>query len=131
MFLIALQRRDFAKIKEMSLDSVVCSVCEGFASPHFYNDPEPIDSFITASFRNLPRTALWQKMISGEYEVIGTKYTKTDAMNSEAEQSETLMVYEVVFDIVAEIEQSKYRQDHSFQFVKRQDRFIFQGMESR
>jgi hypothetical protein len=129
-FLSALQRADVAKIKEMSLDSVVCSVCEGFASPHFYNDMEPIDSFITASSRNLPGTALWQDMIAGKYKVSGTEYPKTESLEPEADESEMLMVYEVVFKTVTEFEDGKYLQYHRFQFGKTQDKFIFQGMQS-
>lgn len=114
----AILEQQTLKIKSMALDSVVCSVCEGFRVPSFYNDREPIDSFIAAAYRNLPGTELARRMKTGDFEI-------------KASRNEQLVTYEVVFPILTRYEDMKYQLYHRFEFIKVGDKFTFKGMSTR
>lgn len=62
VFYEALEKRQAQQIKRLSLDSVTCSICEGFSEPNFYNAQEPIDTFITYVSSTLPNNELWKQM---------------------------------------------------------------------
>lgn len=126
----AIETNNTAKIKALSLDSVICSVCEGFSSRHFYNDVEPIDSFIVTANRNLPNTQLWKHMKAGTFKLSATKYPDRKPTHYQPPTKESLVIYEVIFRIPVRTEEIKYDEFHSFQFVKTSKGFTFYGMES-
>ena len=126
----AIEANDAAKVKALSLDSVACAVCEGFASPHFYNDIEPIDSFIAAGNRNFPNTELWKNMKSGTFKLNATKYPDRKPQQYQLPNNESLVIYEITFPLTTAFEESKYQLHHNFQFVKTKTGFRFFGMES-
>jgi hypothetical protein len=128
--LMAIEGKNSGKIKELSLDSVICSVCEGFSSPHFYNDVEPIDTFISASYSNFSNFVLWDHMKRNEFKMSATKYSITKPPHFPVPKRGGLIIYEVIFKTVTIYGQTKYQNHHSFQFVKVKGRFTFYGMVS-
>jgi hypothetical protein len=126
----AIETQNTQKIKELSLDSVICSVCEGFDSRHFYNDVEPIDTFIRTSYSNFPNTGLWNHLKKGNIKLSATKYPERKPEHFLVPKPESLIIYEVTCVILSKDEYAKYRQHHSFQFVKAKGVFKFYGMES-
>jgi hypothetical protein len=118
------------KIRSIALDSVVCSVCEGFAEPYFYNDEEPIDSFIVTAYRNLPGTEIWEHMKAGKYKLSAKRYPETKPSHIPVSSNEQLIIYEVTFSILVKYEEYKREHYHSFEFVKVNGKFKFSGMRS-
>jgi hypothetical protein len=118
------------KIRTIAFDSVVCSVCEGFADPYFYNDEEPIDSFIVTAYRNLPGTEIWEHMKAGKYKLSAKRYPETKPAQFELSLNEQLIIYEVTFSILVKYEEYKREHYHSFEFVKVNGKFKFNGMRS-
>lgn len=58
----SIANQDNESIRIITLDSIPCSVCEGFSETYYYNDTEPVDSFIVSAYRYFPNTTLWQQM---------------------------------------------------------------------
>lgn len=126
----ALVSKDATTIKQLSLDSVVCSVCEGFASPDYYNDREPIDSFIIYSYKNFPGTQLWHNMHDQKFKFGATTYLKQAPKHFKLPAGEKYMVYEISFRTVDTIHGQRYAVSHDFQFVKTTEGLKFYGMRS-
>lgn len=129
-FLNAINSRDSQELKRLSLDSVICSVCEGFESQHFYNDVEPIDSFIRSSFKNLKESQLWEKLKSEKFEIHVAKYPDRKPLHFRLPNNESLIIYTIGYKMITTFENSKYQQYHSFEFVKVNGEFKFYGMRS-
>lgn len=126
----AMTTNDASKIKALSLDNVICAVCEGFVSPDFYNDMEPIDSFIAAGNRNLPNTKLWKHMNEGRYIMGAMKYPDRKPNLYQLSDEENLVIYEITFPVDEDTGEAIYQFYHEFQFVKTASGFKFYGMES-
>ncbi|WP_052273482.1 hypothetical protein [Flavihumibacter solisilvae] len=127
----AINRNDTQKIKQLSLDSVVCSVCEGFASPDFYNDVEPIDTFITSTRTILPGSELWNNMKNGEFKISATDYQDMEPSHFRPSKPGKLIIYEVSIRTQINFGVWYNNQVHNFQFVKVNNGFKFYGVESR
>lgn len=129
-FLNAIEAKNSQKIKALSLDSVACSVCEGFASPDFYNDVEPIDTFISASYINFPNTELWKNMKRNRPKITATKHPNLKPAHFQLHNNESLIIYNLITEVALKYGKHKYQQRHTFQFVKIDGEFRFYGMES-
>lgn len=129
-FLAALASQQSFTLKSMSFDSVICSVCEGFAEPDFYNDKEPIDSFISAAYRNFPGSKPWKVISSGIYST-GMEIRKDSTGEyCGTEQENKLIVYYVVFEDSMLINETAYTLRHVFEFIKIGDKLKFYGMKT-
>lgn len=129
-FVNAIDQRNGQQIKNMSFDSVTCSVCEGFRSPDFYNDEEPIDSFIWYSKENFPGTNIWENIKGNEYIMYATKYEGGDPAEFNLPPGKDPVVYEIAFEIRTSFNGSVRKIKHRFQFVKTGAEFKFFGMHS-
>jgi hypothetical protein len=114
----------------MSFDSIVCSICEGFSESEFYNDEEPIDSFIVATNRNLAGTGLLEKIRADEYSLSATKYPSTKPRNFTLPSNKKLVIYEVGFRVLTRYDDYDYEMLHRFQFVEVNGHFKFNGVVS-
>ncbi|WP_153796618.1 hypothetical protein [Foetidibacter luteolus] len=126
----SIETRDSVTIKSMSLDSITCSVCEGFSSPHYYNDIEPVDSFIIASFTYFPSSEVWKKMKRGQYKIYAIRYPDEQPDFLKNSKDKSLTIYEIIFDQLYEQHGYKSLVSHRFNFVKIEGQFRFYGMES-
>ncbi|HET9746862.1 MAG TPA: hypothetical protein VFP97_14195 [Chitinophagaceae bacterium] len=104
----------------MSMDNVYCSPCEGFSTPDFYNDEEPIDSFIAATYRNLPGTELWQLMKAGKFQLSGYQQSSNGQLVS----------YIVKFTNFSKFNDNKYELYHNFEFINVNGKLKFNGIRS-
>lgn len=120
------------KIKEISFDSVICSVCEGFASDYYYNDLEPIDSFIATSFRYFPKSEQWKTINSKDIKISAIKYLDNNNEYVRLKLKEKFVVYYVTLKKETKINKkwAPY-QIHTFSFIKSGDTLKFYGMETR
>jgi hypothetical protein len=126
----ALSSRDSQKIRTLSLDTVTCSICEGFASPRFYNDPEPIDTFITYA-TNLRSSSLWDSMTSGKFKIGATRILNSEPTLFKLRSNQTFDMYELEFNTEAIMDSVQYSFDHKFEFVKIDGKFVFHGVTSQ
>ncbi|MFT4018998.1 MAG: hypothetical protein QM668_18695 [Agriterribacter sp.] len=121
----AIIEQDDNAIKEIALDSVSCSPCEGFAEIDFYNDTEPIDSFITGYHRTLLNTQIWDLLKK-------KKYSINPILQPEYQHipiSEMYYTIELQSDTI--LNGYKYVFEHSFEFIKLNNTFKFRGMRSQ
>lgn len=126
----SIQLKEFDKIKRMSFDSVTCSICEGLSSPHFYNDVEPIDSFIVASVRDLPIEKLLERMQKGKYSTRAFKSDHSNRIQYKVEEGEEFVRYEIDLETLTKFGNSEHRLNHYFQFVRVNGKFKFYGIWS-
>lgn len=124
----AIKHKDAQKIRAVSLDTVVCAVCEGFSESFFYNDPEPIDSFIAASYRNFPGTVVWQQMERGahRYERSTSGYPPVTGLP----QAKEYIVFSVVVTEAQEVDDEIHLVEHRFSFTPVNKTLKFFKMES-
>jgi hypothetical protein len=118
-FFKAIDEKDTQKIRAMSLDSVICSICEGLTEDYYESNMESIDDFITGCNRNFPDTALYVKMKSNAYKIGINK-----------NRSKQQIIYEVSFSVTISLDYSRRKYRHTFQFVKIDDQFRFYGVDS-
>lgn len=131
-FFKAIEEKDSQKIKAMSLDSVICSLCEGLTEDYYENNMESIDSFIAACNRSLPDTALYVKMKRNDYEISATRYPDIKLSNFQLKANDSLTIYQVRFRTIIDRGRDYDRRGygHTFQFVKIDGQFRFYGMDS-
>ena len=129
-FITAISVNDVEKIKQMSIDSVTCSVCEGFTSPDFYNDKEPIDTFISSSQVYFPGSNIWEAMKAGKYELEMIKYPGWDPEEYGLALNQPVILHEFIFNTTSKTDRYRRRIDHKFTFVKREGKYLFSGMRS-
>ena len=117
---------DAAGVRAMSFDSVACAVCEGFASPHFYNDPEPIDTFTVYARTQIPGSP-FEKILEKDFKKISARRLHSTELNRPA--GDSLKMFTLHFDVgIIEYDHQKYKPDVNFQFVKENGQFRFHGM---
>jgi hypothetical protein len=121
-FFKAIEEKDTQKIRAMSLDSVICSICEGLTEDYYENNMESIDGFIAGCNRNLPDTALYVKMKRNDYKISVDSYLNKQPVG--------LQIYEVRFSIIVNVGNSRRGYTHTFQFVKIDNQFRFSGVHS-
>lgn len=117
----AIKTNDIPAIKEMSLDSITCSVCEGMPRNYYENNLESIDMFIDSANINFQKAGLWKPIQKNKFKIYVTKYPDSKPKNFLLKEDEKLIIY--LIDIT-------YGQYHSFQFVKINNRFRFYAMSS-
>ncbi|MFT3980323.1 MAG: hypothetical protein QM687_07635 [Ferruginibacter sp.] len=129
-FLFAIKMNNSQKLRELSIDSVYCSVCEGFSESHYFNDKEPIDSFIAAAYRNFPPSHTWKIISSKNY--LSELYTYNDSTSkySGSEKRNKLIIYTLKFADSFKENGLVYPLSHKFSFIKINGYFKFYGMET-
>ena len=126
-FLKSISEQNVERIKKMSYDSVECSVCEGFSTEFFYNDWEPIDSFIFAAYRYFPGIDEWKKN-SSRMNITAEKNMEGLPQLSKLHLSTPLIIYEVNFnykDTLLGSDKMRRLQFHTLRFIKATNGFKF------
>lgn len=132
----AIKIKNSAFIRNNSVDSVYCSVCEGYTADEFVekfrfeNNLETIDSFLISAFRNLPKSLLFEKMQNGNYKIL-TEYVipaKTDTVDVNHKKEE--VIYTVSVFVPSPNEGLKFTYTHEFEIVIRNGQFKFYGMKT-
>ena len=110
-------------IKNIALDSIVCSACEGMPRAEYENNLESINMFIDSANINLQRCGLWPIIEKNKYKIDVTNY-------SGSKESEISNTYRIVFKNKLVTEESTYWIDHAFEFKIIDDRFRLHSMHS-
>lgn len=129
-FVHGIQTKNATGLKRMSNDSVSCAVCEGFSSPHFYNDQEPIDTFAFHAFASFPGSAVWKQMKAGKYKISAVQDFDDSDNGTKPKPIEGSTRYTIALQTTEDFDAGTYDVQHYFRFVKHQGQFKFVGMES-
>lgn len=129
-FIKAIRTNDPLLIKNISLDSIICSVCEGMPRPDYENNLESIDMFIDSANINFQKADLWSTIDKNKFKIYVTKYPERKPKEIPLKEGEDLKVYAIHFRKSLKFNDQKYGQYHSFEFVKIDDRFRLYKMES-
>ena len=119
----AIKTNDTSFIKNIALDSIVCSACEGMPRAEYENNLESIDMFVDSVNINLQRCGLWSIIEKNKFEIDVTKY-------SGSKESESSITYRILFKNKLITEESTYWIDHSFKFIRIDGRFRLHSMHS-
>jgi len=123
-FVKAVKSNDTSFIKNIALDSIVCSVCEGMPREHYENNLESIDMFIDSAFTNLQKSGLWPLMEKNKYKINITKWPE------KMFGYDSLIVFDIAIPKLFKTSYATYRQYHYFEFIKINNFFRFYKMES-
>jgi len=126
----AIKEKDKAIIKDISLDSIVCSACEGMPREYYENDLESVEMFIDSASINFQKSGLWLLIEKNKYKFHVIKYPDRKPQNFSLKENESLIIFSISFLKNYKTDYTIYRQHHSFSFVKIGDRFRFYAMES-
>jgi hypothetical protein len=126
----AIKSNDTSGIKEMSLDSIECSACEGMPRNYYENNLESIDMFIDSANINLQKAGLWDDFQKNKYKIYVTKYPHRKPKTFLLGENEKLVIYSIDFPKDLKTPEVIYGQHHAFEFVKINNRFWFYNMNS-
>jgi hypothetical protein len=126
----AIKGNNVPVIKEMSLDSIECSVCEGMPRIDYENNLENIDMFIDSANINFKKAGLWSSLQKNKSKIHVTKYSDRILKTFSLKKDESLSIYEISFQVDAVFSDIIHNQYHNFQFIKIGNRFWFYAMES-
>ncbi|RYD81347.1 MAG: hypothetical protein EOP53_06600 [Sphingobacteriales bacterium] len=129
-FLAAIISKNTSALKSMSIDSVVCSVCEGFSETYFYNDKEPVDSFISSSYRNFPGSKAWNVLMSNKFTTDLEHKVDSSDKYCGTEQKNKIIYYNIIFQDSNQTDNMLHIFNHTFTFIKIRDSFKFYGMKT-
>lgn len=126
----AIRENDTPAIKKMSLDSIVCSVCEGMPGDYYENNLESIDMFVDSAHVNFQKSGLWTLLEQSKLKFIVEEYPDSKPATFTLKPNEKL----TIFSIFTQEEHSNsdliFSPYHRFGFVMIDGRFIFYKMES-
>ena len=126
----AIKTNDTSFIKNIALDSIVCSACEGMPRAEYENNLESIDMFIDSANINLQRSGLWPIIKKNKYKIEVDKYPENKTTSITKKESENSITYGISFQNELISEKSTYWIDHSFEFIRIENRFRFYSMHS-
>jgi hypothetical protein len=126
-FYDAIKRVDAAKVRKMSLPSVICSVCEEPPRFDYENNLETIDSFIISAFRYIHFSQLEQEIENKNFKVSAEK---RDTSLNHDKDSNKVIIYTMSFSTISDIEDYTIKQIHDFEFIKSNGAFLFYGMST-
>lgn len=137
-FVHAIADKDSVFIRNNSLDSVYCSVCEGYTAEEFVerfrfeNNLETVDTFLISAFRNLPRSTLFEKMQKGIYEIKAEKYRNYSSRKMKDGKSDPKE--DKIFKLSVKLQSNEtklgFNYIHTFEFVFRNGNYKFCGMKT-
>ena len=123
-FVIAVKTNDTSLIKNIALDSIVCSVCEGMPREYYENNLESIDMFIDSAFKNFQKSGLWPLMEKNKYKITVKKWPE------KMFGYDSLIVFDIAIPKRFKTSYATYGQYHYFEFIKINNFFRFYKMES-
>ncbi|MDX2045867.1 MAG: hypothetical protein SFU87_03725 [Chitinophagaceae bacterium] len=126
----SLKTNDIPLIKNISFDSIICSVCEGMPKEYYENNIESIDMFIDSAFTNFQRAGLWPLIDKNKYKIYVTSFPERKPQDIPLKDHESLIIFKVGFLMKLKTSYSVYQQRHSFEFVKIDGRFRLYKMET-
>lgn len=132
----AIKVKDSAFIRNNSVDSVYCSVCEGYTADEFVerfrfeNNLETVDSFLISAFRNLPKSLLFEKMQNGNYKIMTEHYIPAKPDTVDVTHKNEEVIYTVSVFVPSPEGGLKFTYTHEFEFVIRNGQFKFYGMKT-
>ncbi|GAA4320500.1 hypothetical protein GCM10023184_05700 [Flaviaesturariibacter amylovorans] len=130
----ALRRGDAPAVRALSLDSVVCSVCEGPPALYYENNPEPVDSLLPAAQRWFSAFGLWAAIEEEERRSATRRWISAEEHSGAGYRYEDWQregpFYTLRIHTLLPYEDRMSRQTHHFRFVKRDDKIYFSGMDT-
>jgi hypothetical protein len=128
----AIKSKNTELIKEMSLDSIYCSICEGIRTDYYDNDLDDIRNYIDSAYQHLYNEEIWGPE-NRRYKLSfwGDKYHKTKPINYSLKGNEEFIIYHVYYyELQGKKEKYPIPKSHIFKFVKTGGNFKFYGMTS-
>lgn len=137
-FTQAIAEKDSVFIRKNSLDSVYCSVCEGYTAEEFVerfrfeNNLETVDTFLISAFRNLPKSILFEKMQKSNYKISAERYRVYYGKSEKADKgtAKEEIVYQISIIVPSDKGELKFNYTHTFEFVLRNGQYKFFGMKT-
>lgn len=129
----AIKTRNTEQIREMSLDSIYCSICEGIRDDYYDNDLDDIKNYIDSAYQHFPDEKIWGPA-DGRFKLkfSADKYKKTKPANFKLKENEKLLIYHVFFYELSGKKSPRFPmpKSHIFKFVKIDGNFKLYGMTS-
>lgn len=126
----AILKSDNDAIKQMSIDSINCSVCEGMPKNYYENNLESIDMFIDSANLNFKKSGLWDSLQRSRYSILVAKYPESKPETFTLEDNKKLIIFSINIRMDFKTPDVIYDQNHSFEFVRINNRFLFYNMTS-
>ena len=128
----AIKTKNSEQIRQMSLDSIYCSICEGIRNDYYDNDLDNINNFIDSAYQHLSDEGIWGPMNSRyKLKFSASIYNKTKPDNFIMKENEKLIIYELYFyQLQGKSQKYPIPKSHIFQFVKIDGNFKLYGMTS-
>lgn len=129
-FIEAFKNRDTATIRKMSLANVYCAVCEEPPRSDYENNIETLDSFIVSVYKYFPFTQLMLEIENKVYKASAESYDSEKPKNFQLKTGEKFIVYRLSFFTISDIDNSRIKQSHDFEFVSINGEYKFYGMKT-
>lgn len=130
-FINAVKTKNTQQLKEMSLDSIYCSLCEGIRNDYYDNELDAINVFIDSSFEHLTNTEIWGPKDSRYKLKINATIQNTKPLNFSVPANEKFVIYSIFFfDVEGKSHKYVMPKSHVFKFVKVNGIYKFYGMTS-
>lgn len=130
LLVFAIKAGDTAVIRKNSFDSIYCSVCEGMPRLYYENNLESIDMFIDSVNLNFQKSGTWSLLNRNKPKFSVEKYPANHSNAYGQKENERFIFYSLRFRTTTTIGDQSNLQYHTFEFVKRNDHFLFYSMIS-
>lgn len=124
-----LRRRDSAAVRQISFDSVFCSICEEPPRRDYENNLETFDSFYVSTKKYLTFSQLELEIKNKVFEVSARKIEPAKE-NSLIRNTGIEVVYSIDFTVIENFDGYRSEQKHRFEFVKMNGVYKFYGMRT-
>jgi|SRR5450432_1106864 len=129
-FLTGLQNRDSNKIKRLSLENVYCVTIGYILTGLPKKQLMQIDLFIDSVVEKFNNRRFLAVLTDSMFYFIEEKYPDRTPANFKLKKGKKLILFSVNFnDLVSGQDGRKYQNYYIFQFIKRNEKFIFYGVE--
>lgn len=129
----AIKTKNTEQIRQMSLDSIYCSICEGIREDYYDNELDDIKNYIDSAYQHLSDEKIWGPA-DGRFKLrfSADKYKKTKPANFKLKENENLLIYHVFYYKRSGKKSQRFPmpKSHVFKFVKIDDNIKFYGMVS-
>lgn len=124
-----LRRRDSAAVRQMSFDSVICSICEEPPRIDYENNLESFDSFYVSTKKYLTFSQLELEIKNKVFEV-SVRKIEPEKENTLIRNKGIEVVYSIDFTIIENFDGYRSEQKNRFEFVKMNGIYKFYGMRT-
>ncbi len=131
--ILAIKTKNTEQIRQMSLDSIYCSICEGIRDDYYDNELDNIRNYIDSAYQHLSDENVWGPAINRyKLKFSADKYKHRQPANFGLKENEKLIIYQVYYYELCGKRPHRFPmpKSHIFEFVKINGSFKFYGMTS-